>query len=177
MLQPSDLLSSNFHAYDFAEHVGQRDRLPDDPVLCGNLAKLACEGLQPLRAAWQKHLWQGSPTGDNPAIKVICGWRSLGHNAAVGGAPQSMHLEGLAADICCDVDWRALREGLGTLRDADRMEEFAGFVEKFVDHGDIFGGFGIYRHAEKNGTQGAIYWVHLDLRVCRWTGVHVGDER
>jgi hypothetical protein len=174
ILKPSDLLSVNFRAYEFAEHTGQRDRLPDDVTLCGNIARLACDGLQPMRAAWERTIHEGAPT-----IKVICGWRSPGHNSAVGGAPQSMHLEGLAADICADVDWRALREGLGTLRDAERMEEFASFVEKFIDHGDRFGGFGIYR----NVPTGHCYWVHADLRprvnghVCRWTGTHVGDER
>lgn len=176
MLKPADLLSSNFRAYEFAERVGQSSRLPDSTVLCHNIAKLACEGLQPLRKAWERaHTSVPGPA----TIKVICGWRSPEHNAAVGGAERSMHLDGLAADICCDVDWRALREGVGAERDAVRMEEFATFVEHFIDHGDIFGGFGVYTET----TTGQCYWLHVDMRprvnghVAKWHGHHVGEER
>jgi hypothetical protein len=179
MLQPSDILASHFRAYEFAERTGQRDRLPEDPETCANIARLACAYLQPFRNAW--HEFQAVyHAGDGwPHIKLICGWRSKEHNVAVGGVPQSLHVEGLAADVCCDVDWRSLREGLGTLRDADRMELFAKFSEKYIDGGDNFGGFGIYR----NRPTGHPYWIHLDARprvnghVARWTGTHIGSER
>lgn len=32
-------------------------------------------------------------------VRIQSGWRCAEHNRAVGGAPESMHLEGLAADI------------------------------------------------------------------------------
>jgi hypothetical protein len=38
--------------------------------------------------------------GDHP-ISISSGYRSPGVNAAVGGAPSSMHLFGLAADFTC----------------------------------------------------------------------------
>ena len=34
-------------------------------------------------------------------ISILSGYRSPAHNVAVGGAPQSYHLDGLAADIHC----------------------------------------------------------------------------
>jgi hypothetical protein len=178
MLQLNDLLSSHFHAYEFAEHDGQLDRLPADPVKCQNIARLAAEGLEPLRKAWLQ-LISMDHLGGEPAIKVICGYRSPEHNRRVGGAERSLHLEGLAADICCDVNWRAIRAGRGSERDAQRMDTFASFVEKYIDHGENFGGFGVYRVVGSD----AIYWLHVDLRprvndhVARWTGYHVGSER
>jgi len=178
MLQPSDLLSTNFRAYEFAQHIGQLDVLPDDPTVCFNLARLAAEGLQQLRNAWARYLADNS-MGGSPRIGVICGWRSPQHNADVGGAGKSQHMLGLAADVCCDVDWRALRRGLGTVRDAERMSEFASFVEKFVDKTDRIGGLGLYTSSPSQQC----YWLHVDLRpringhVARWTGHHIGDEQ
>lgn len=178
MLQPSDKLSSDFWAYEFAQKVGQLEGLPEDPEICHNLAKLAAEGLQPLRNAWERFIVENS-LGGSPVVKVICGWRSPAHNQAVGGALKSQHMLGLAADIACDVDWRALRRGLGTLRDAERMERFVAFVEKHVDKTDRIGGLGLYYSV----PSGQPYWVHVDIRpringhVARWTGGHVGDEQ
>ena len=177
MLEPNALLSSNFRAYEFAQKVGQLEGLPEDPEICRNIARTAAEGLQPLRNDWARFIVENS-LGGAPVIKVICGWRSPQHNAAVGGALKSQHMLGLAADICCDVDWRALRRGLGNLRDAERMSTFAGFVEKFIDKTDAIGGFGIYTNTP---TQ-QCYWLHVDIRpringhLARWTGHHVGDE-
>lgn len=178
MLEPNDLLSTNFRAYEFAQKVGQVETLPDDPAICFNIAHLAGEGLQPLRDAWARHLVENT-MGGSAAIKIVCGWRSREHNAAVGGAPKSQHMTGLAADICCDVDWRALRRGLGTVRDAERMSLFASFAEKYIDKTDAIGGYGIYTN---NPTQ-QCYWLHADMRprvnghVARWTGHHVGSEQ
>lgn len=178
MFTLTDRLSSNFWGYEFAQKVGQLEGLPEDVAIQRNLAKLAVEGLQPLRNAWERFLVENS-LGGSPVVKVICGWRSPQHNQAVGGALKSQHILGLAADICCDVDWRALRRGLGTLRDAERMSNFAAFVEKFIDKTDKIGGFGIYASLPSE----QLYWLHVDIRpringhVARWTGGHVGDEQ
>ena len=177
-LQPSDILSENFRAYEFAIRVGQTEVLPEDPEVCANLARLACEGLQPLRNAWQRHLIDTMADG-SPVIQVVCGWRSLKHNRDVGGAEKSQHILGLAADIACDVNWRALRRGLGTVRDAERMEMFAHFADRFIGTTDKIGGFGVYTSIP--GKQH--YWIHVDMRprvlghVYRWTGHHVGSEQ
>lgn len=180
MLDPSDILSTNFRAYEFAEKVGQGEALPTDPELVQNLLRLVGHGVQPFRNSWAKHIIEDG-LGGSPRIGVICGYRSPEHNTAVGGAPASKHMTCEAADICCDVDWRALRNGVGTIRDVERMRDFVTFAERYVNRseGDAFGGFGIYSEART----GQLYWIHLDVRprenghVARWTGHHVGSEQ
>jgi hypothetical protein len=179
MLEPSDQLTTNFFAYEFAEKVGQVERLPDDPILIQNMLRLAGHGLQPFRNSWKKHTVEDG-LGGSPVVNIICGWRSPQHNADVGGAPASRHLICEAADVCCDVDWRSLRNGVGSIRDQERMREFATFAERYISRpeGAAFGGFGIYTEVRT----GQLYWLHLDIRprvnghLFRWTGHHVGSE-
>lgn len=177
-MQLGDRITTDFRAYELAEHEGQARRLPDDQETIYNLCDLAGRVLQPLRTAWARFLADNS-LGGSPVIHVVSGWRSEEHNARVGGAKRSMHVQGRAADICCDVDMDSLRHGCGSLRDAERMETFASFVEKWIDRGEVVGGFGIYR----NAATGHTYWLHLDTRprangrVVRWFGESVGSER
>ena len=102
------------------------------------------------------------------------GWRSPAYNARKGGAVQSQHMLGKAADIApLDVDVGALRLGEATQRDKDRVALFAAFCEKQIARLDAIGGIGCYPG-----------WVHLDIRprgvnghVARWFGTKVGDEK
>ena len=75
-------LTPNFRAGEFAS----RGHLPTDPEVIERIKRLA-EVLQVLRNEL------GVP------ITVISGWRSLAHNTAVGGAKNSRHMLGDAADI------------------------------------------------------------------------------
>ena len=173
-----DRLTTNFRAWELANRDGQIRTWPTDAGISANLCRLAGEGLEPLRLAWEQFLTVNTLDG-SPIVKVICGWRTPEHNARVGGADRSFHMLGLAADICCDVAWERLRYGHGSVRDAERMETFASFVEKYIDRGENFGGFGLYR----NEPTDQLYWLHVDLRprvnghVARWNGSHVGSER
>lgn len=69
-----------------AEKLGI-DNLPP-PEEMDNLRHLAVKILQPLRNAWQR------------PIIVTSGYRSPALNKALGGARNSQHLMGQAADIC-----------------------------------------------------------------------------
>ena len=69
-----------------AERLGI-DNFPP-PEEMANLRQLAVKILQPLRDAWQR------------PIIVTSGYRSPALNKALGGARNSQHLMGQAADIC-----------------------------------------------------------------------------
>jgi len=92
------------------------------------------------------------------SITIVSGYRSPSHNAAIGGAKQSQHMAGRAADVTVDgVEPSAVHAALlGLFR--------AGAIE--------IGGLGLYPS-----------WVHVDVRprpqsghLCQWTGARVGDE-
>jgi uncharacterized protein YcbK (DUF882 family) len=76
-------LTKNFSLAEFAS----RDGSPTPPAVIENLKALA-EQLQIIRD------YVGHP------IKVNSGYRSPAYNKAVGGAQNSQHLLGKAADIC-----------------------------------------------------------------------------
>ena len=69
-------------------------------------------------------------------LAITSGYRCPDHNKAVGGAPNSYHVQGMAADIVCPKGWA--------------VEEFAGVC---LDHG--FTGVGAYP---------AQNFVHVDVR-------------
>lgn len=79
-------------------------------------------------------------------ISITSGYRSPSYNKKVGGASESYHLRGQAADI------RALKADPDT-------------VYKWADEQFPISGLGIYR---RNGGG----WVHIDCRSyrARWTG-------
>jgi len=174
----TDRLTPHFTAWELAQHAGGIRTLPDAPTVCANLVRLAATLLEPFRVDWGAFV-AASNLGGEPEVNVLCGWRSAALNAAIGGAGQSQHVLGCAADIYCDVDMEALREGRGTDRDADRMQTFAEFAEKWTDKGDVVGGIGIYHSVPSGQT----YWVHMDIRprvnghVARWLGTHIGSEQ
>jgi len=92
------------------------------------------------------------------SITIVSGYRSPSHNAAVGGAKQSQHMAGRAADITADgVEPPAVHAALLALFRSGAIE---------------IGGLGLYPG-----------WVHVDVRprpqsghLCEWSGSRVGDE-
>lgn len=85
-------------------------------------------------------------------IKVLCGYRCEHHNAQVGGAKRSQHVEGIAADIRI--------AGLSLQEQYDRARQIPAFAN---------GGIGAY---DSN-------FLHVDVRdgKARWArqrGVYVG---
>ncbi|MEN6547592.1 MAG: D-Ala-D-Ala carboxypeptidase family metallohydrolase [Armatimonadia bacterium] len=141
----------------------------DWPMLAVNveaqdhLRRLCAVALEPIRSLW------GAP------VECVSGYRSPQRNARIGGATQSQHMFGRAADICpADIDWAALREGRGTEADAKRMREFTAMVEHHL--GKELEGIG--------GIGGYLGWIHVDVRargenghIYRWTGRGIGSER
>jgi hypothetical protein len=164
----TDQLTPHFRAFELAQHDGESRSLPTNPETAANLQRTA-EMAEALRMRWALKC-------QDPRLTVISGWRSPAQNERIGGAKQSQHMLGKAVDIVrSDVDWNALRHGCGTETDADKMQEFAEFVEKSIDHDTalvVVGGFGLYPG-----------WVHLDWRprlgnkVARWYGNLIGSEQ
>jgi hypothetical protein len=168
----TDQLSPHFRAYELAQHDGGVRTLPGDEGTRENLQRLVSTVLEPLRLAWEQYLHVNTK-GGSAALRIVSGWRSVAQNARIGGAGQSQHCLGKAADVSPDVDVKALRHGHGTTRDQDRMQDFAEFCERYVDRGDVVGGFGIYPG-----------WCHLDIRprgpgnhIAKWFGHTVGSEK
>jgi uncharacterized protein YcbK (DUF882 family) len=78
------MLSANFARYEF--ECKCRACLMTTTIEA-NLRKLCENVLQPIRDHFGK------------AVTVTCGYRCKKHNAAIGGAPKSYHMDGRAADI------------------------------------------------------------------------------
>lgn len=121
-------LTSNFKLSEFACKDGTA--VPD--IFLPNIMELA-KNLQVLRDAL------GKP------IHINSGYRSVAHNASVGGSPKSQHLLGKAADIRVN--------GLLPI-------EIAQVIEGLIKEGKMKqGGIGIYKS-----------FVHYDIRgkKARW---------
>jgi len=121
-------LSTNFSLDEFASADGAA---PNGEVL-KNLTELA-KNLEVLR----KHL--GQP------IRVTSGFRSKEHNKKIGGALNSFHVLGMAADIQVA---------------KVKPEDVAKAIELLIKEGKMKeGGLGVYRT-----------WVHYDFRgtKARW---------
>jgi len=96
---------------------------------------------------------------DGRPISVVSGYRSPEHNAAVGGAAHSQHMEGRAADIRV--------EGMAP-SDVHKIVLFLLGAGKLT----ALGGLGVYPN-----------WIHVDVRprpadghLSQWTGGQIGDE-
>lgn len=88
---PDLFLSDHFRLYEFirsrmAKARGIPNDIPED-VIVANLRHLCRRVLEPVR------MLAGCP------VKISSGYRSRALNKAVGGAPQSQHLVGQAADF------------------------------------------------------------------------------
>lgn len=79
--QPNRMVSRNFKLSEFASKCGSYQVLIHPALLVG---------LQAIRDAY------GRP------IRIKSGYRTIGHNAKIGGAPNSYHTKGMAVDITCD---------------------------------------------------------------------------
>jgi uncharacterized protein YcbK (DUF882 family) len=142
------LASRWFHEAEFASHDGVQY-----PVEWAERLQALCSQLDVIRGAW------GGP------LRVVSGYRTPAHNAAVGGAQASQHMEGRAADIapfaradvmaeqCLDLHARILR-----LLSEQKLP--------------LVGGLGVYKG-----------WVHVDIRpkppdghIARWVGTGIGSE-
>lgn len=128
-----------------------------------NLARLATLALEPIRALW------GAP------VECVSGYRSPQRNARIGGATQSQHMFGRAADITpADINWVALRDGRGSDHDAARLRDFTVMIEHHLGKElEAIGGIGKY-----------LGWTHVDIRprgndghIYRWHGTGFGSER
>ena len=86
--------------------------------------------------------------GKRASITILSGYRCPKHNKAVGGAPKSQHMDGIAADITVKT---SIGEVVAPARIADYLEK------KYPDSH----GIGRYKT-----------WVHFDVREnkARWTG-------
>ena len=121
-------LSKNFSLAEF----NSKDGAVADQLVIKNLTILS-EQLEVLRE------YLGKP------IRVTSGYRSKEHNAKIGGAKNSTHVNGMAADIKV--------KGLSPL-------EIYNAIEKLIADGKMKqGGLGLYRS-----------WVHYDFRSvkARW---------
>lgn len=96
--------------------------------------------------------------GSHP-IGIISGFRSPEHNAAIGGASASQHMQGRAADIAVN---------------GHTPEQVHAVILRLFHEGEIeVGGLGVYAS-----------WVHVDTRprpesghLAQWSGVTFGAER
>jgi len=84
-----EMLSENFALRELTRTNHSDCSNEPGPRELENLRQLAQKVLQPLRDAW------------GGILKVNSGYRSLLVNTRVGGAKNSYHLRGLAADIDC----------------------------------------------------------------------------
>ena len=83
----------------------------------------------------------------NKPVSITSGYRSYAHNKKVGGAKESFHVKGMAADIKI--------EGMSPT-------EVGKLIEKMMLEGKIVrGGIGFYKT-----------WVHYDFRgkLVKWNG-------
>lgn len=78
-------ITENFTLEEFACHDGTQPNAEQT----ANITKLCINVLQPLRDTFG-------------AVEIMSGYRSISYNKSVGGAPNSQHTRGEAADIKCD---------------------------------------------------------------------------
>lgn len=89
-IEPNQKLSNNFTLGEFtASETAAKKGINNTPTLVDiyHMQELCTFLLQPIRDAW------GKP------IKVTSGFRCYALNKAVGGAVQSVHMRGYAADL------------------------------------------------------------------------------
>jgi uncharacterized protein YcbK (DUF882 family) len=148
--------------------------LETNPEAQANLKALAETAAEPLRVLC------GYP------LICISGYRSPAHNVAVGGAGQSQHMLGKAADLVpASCNWQALRAHyLGhpqfreftaqMAEDQDKIRDLDVFVEHHLAKElSAIGGVGMYLQSG---------WVHVDIRpringhIARWLGKDFGSE-
>lgn len=120
-------LTPNFHAAEFACRDGS-----EHPIDCALLAMLQ---------AARSHF-------DRP-VTITSGYRSPAYNARIGGAPNSLHVAGRAADFA--IPGIPIRN-----------------VHAWLDHAFPDAGLGLYVRGGAIGWG----WIHIDSRGhrARWNG-------
>jgi uncharacterized protein YcbK (DUF882 family) len=121
-------LTNNFNLNEFNKH-----NFPLTETILRNIQELA-KNLQVLRDEVKK------------PIKITSGYRDSSFNKKIGGASQSRHITGQAADLKI--------EGY-------TPKQVAAIIEKLIASGKMKqGGLGIYKT-----------WIHYDIRLtkARWT--------
>lgn len=138
-------VSDHFSWQEFDCHSGEE--MPD--AVKPSIRRLCVEVLELIRKEWS------SP------IIIVSGWRSEEYNKRIGGAGQSRHVTGEAADI------RPVS--------LEQLQFFRSTVERMIKDGRLaaLGGYGVYRG-----------WLHVDVRmrkpngmIARWEGRGVGSEQ
>ena len=146
-------VTPHFTVEEFASHDGtpyptkQADEASGETWLVERLEPL-CDVLETLRAELG-----GAP------ISIISGYRSPAHNARVGGAEKSQHMEGRAADI--------------SVKGFTPAQVHAALLALFEAREIEIGGLGAYPG-----------WVHVDVRprpmnghLAQWVGAGFGSEK
>ncbi|EMS34636.1 Hypothetical protein C943_03323 [Mariniradius saccharolyticus AK6] len=118
-------LSENFLLSEFAS----KDGADFPPAVIENLRRLA-QALEVIRATIRT------------PITITSGYRSPAHNKAVKGAPNSTHIEGIAADF----------RAVGMAPNA-----VAAIIERLISEGKI----------PQGGLKAYATWVHYDIRGTR----------
>jgi uncharacterized protein YcbK (DUF882 family) len=141
--------SRYFNVSEFNSHDGE-----PYPVAWMDRLEALCSQLDRIRAYW------GGP------LRIVSGYRSPAHNAQVGGAKLSQHMQGLAADIAPMVNPDVMGACVADLHGRIMREIGAGSLP-------LIGGIGYY----------AGKWVHCDVRprppdghLAQWIGTRIGDE-
>ena len=108
---------------------------------------------------------------------VVSGYRSPDHNASIGGAKASQHMEGRAVDL------RPLKKNL-SVGDINRLHDV---VNTLLEQGKLpaVGGVGVYPLIKDRRTHLLFPgFVHIDCRprpadghIARWTGDDFGAEQ
>lgn len=123
-------MTKNFHLHEFACNDGTS--VPKD--LMPNVEELA-KNLQVLRD------YLGEP------LRILSAYRTIAHNAKVGGKPNSLHLKAMAADLSCK---------------SKTPKQLHAIIEKLIAEKKMKqGGLGLYKG-----------FVHYDIRgrKTRWNG-------
>jgi hypothetical protein len=130
-----------------------------------NLAALASQ-LDLIRDAWGSR------------IEVVSGYRTALYNALIKGAPKSLHVHALAADVRPVIVRDGHRIRWDMLQPAERAkiaDDFRAVVDALmaVQSLPLVGGVGWY----------AGKWIHVDVRakppdghIARWEGAGIGAE-
>ena len=138
-----------FHESEFTCRSGE-----PYPLAWLDRLQALCSQLDIIRSLW------GGP------LRVVSGYRTPAHNAAVGGAQASQHMEGRAADIAPMVSAAMMGACVADLH---------GRVMRALGTGglELVGGIGYY----------PARWLHIDIRprpadghIAQWQGAGIGDE-
>jgi uncharacterized protein YcbK (DUF882 family) len=125
-------LSAHFDSSEFVCHCCKQ---------CTQISGDLIDGLEELSEAFAIY-------GKRASIIIVSGYRCPKHNKAVGGAPNSQHMQGIAADI-------TVKSSVGEIIEPSKI---ADYLEKKYPNSH---GIGRYKS-----------WVHFDTRPnkARWNG-------